>query len=628
MTEDLQYAVRLRNDGRLSEARTTLERHLRRTPGDADAAHFLGMIASQQGDLQGARKWMLRSTELAPRNPIFRINLAAVLGNLKKPHEALEQLKVGVSLPGGDRPELHNNIGVAHERLGELKQAAEALKRAIALKPDYAEAYAHLGNVCRKASRFDEAARSYERALGLNPDSAGVLEALAACHAELGDAAASLRCYRRLVELDPRHAGHRSAMLYTLHYDPAVSAESLYEEHRRWDALHGNESAKARRHPNDRSTTRRLKVGYISPDFKEHTPPRFITGAFAHHDPDNFELFVYSDVDKPDEVTAFLRGTVENWRDVLGMGDEKVDELIARDGIDILVDVRGHAASNRMTLFARKPAPVQATMIAYFNTTGLSTIDYRITDAVQDPPGHSDSLHAEKLVRLGGGCWCYWPDPDAPDVAEAPALTNGHVTFGTLNKLVKVSEPCARAWASLLEAVPGSRLLLTAAGAERQSEARTSILRRLAAAGLDPTRVQLVGKVGSRADYLRRYGEIDVALDTYPFNGITTTCDALWMGVPTVTWSGHTGVSRSTRSILTSAGLAHLAADTPGEFVRAAASLAADPQALGQLRRTMRQRLLAAPLLDHRRFARGLESAYLRMWRAWATGGASQPLDV
>jgi protein O-GlcNAc transferase len=614
----LQQALRLKNEGRLSEARAALERHLRNSPRDAESAQLLGVIAAQQGDLQDARTWMARSVELAPRNAAFRINFAAVLGNLRQPQAAIEQLKIGVSLPGGERPELHNNIGVAHERLGELKQAADAYKRAIALKPDYLDAHVHLGNACRQASRFDEAIDTYQKALRLNPTSAKVLDALGACYAELGDTAASVRCYRRVVELEPDDPGHRSAMLYELHYDPGMSAKALYEEHRRWDTLYVKDEFRNRRHANDRSIHRKLRVGYVSPHFREHTPPRFITGAFVHHDPEQFELYVYSDVDKPDEVTAFLRRNSEHWRDVLGMSDEKVDQLIVQDQIDILVDVRGHAGQNRMTLFARKPAPVQATMIAYFNTTGLSTIDYRITDAVQDPPGETDALHAEKLVRLSGGCWCYWPDADSPPVVDPPVLANGYVTFGTLNKLVKVSELCARAWAAVLAAVPNSMLLLTAAGAERQSEQRTMILRRLASAGIEPDRVLLGGKVGSRADYLRRHGEIDICLDTYPFNGITTTCDGLWMGVPTVTWSGQTSVSRSTKSILTSAGLRDLAADTPEQFVRIAASLASDPQALRDHRRGMRESLGSTPLLDHRRFAGDLESAYRRMWRTWA----------
>jgi predicted O-linked N-acetylglucosamine transferase (SPINDLY family) len=624
----LQEALRLKNEGRLGEARAAIERHLRAAPGDADATHLLGMIAFQQGDLHAAHQWMLRSTELSPRQAMFRINLAAVLGNLQRPREAIEQLQVGVSLPGGDRAELHNNIGVAHERLGELRQAAESFRRALALKPDYAEAYAHLGNTLRKASRHDEAAQSYQKALRLQPRSAKVLDALAGCHAELGDAAAAIRCYRGVVELEPHSPGHRSAMLYTLHYDPDLDAKALYEEHRKWDVFHVKESFRNRAHPNDRDPARKLRIGYVSPDFREHTPPRFMSGAFAHHDPGRFELYCYSDVEKPDEVTAFLRGKVEVWRDVLGMSDERVDELIAEDRIDILVDVRGHAANNRMTLFARKPAPVQATMVAYFNTTGLRTIDYRMTDAVQDPPGETDALHAEKLVRLKGGCWCYWPDTDSPPVVDPPMLANGYLTFGTLNKLVKVSEPCARAWAAVLEAVPNSRLLVTAAGAERQSVARNGILRRLASAGIDPTRIVLAGKVGSRGDYLRRYGGIDIALDTYPFNGITTTCDGLWMGVPTVTWSGRTIVSRSTRSILVSAGLGHLAANTMEEFVRIAVSLANNPQALRDQRRGMRQGLLSTALLDHERFTRSLESAYRRMWETWATNGTRVGFDV
>jgi protein O-GlcNAc transferase len=463
----LHHAMWLKAEGRRKEARAAVRRHLSLAPNDADAAHLLGMIASEEGDLNDAVRWMIRSTELSPRNPIFRINLAAILGNLGRAREAIEQLNIGISLPGGNRPELHNNVGVAHERLGELRLAAEAFQHAIALRPDYAEAHAHLGNALRKAGRFDEAASSYENALRLGLRSAKVFDALGGCYTELGDAPGAIRCYRAATEAEPENPGECSALLYTLHYDPGLSAAALYEEHRRWDARFVRDSYKDRKYGNDRDPGRRLRVGYISPDFKEHTPPRFITGAFVHHDPEQFELYCYSDVDKPDEVTAFLRGNVEHWRDVVGMADEKVDELIVADGIDILVDVRGHAANNRMTLFARKPAPVQVTMVAYFNTTGLRTMDYRITDAVQDPPGECDPLHSEKLVRLPGGCWCYWPDADSPPVADPPALANGYVTFGTLNKLVKVSAPCAHAWAAVLDAVPNSMLLLTAAGVER-----------------------------------------------------------------------------------------------------------------------------------------------------------------
>jgi tetratricopeptide (TPR) repeat protein len=243
------------------------------SPTDADAAHLLGMIAYQQRDLHGAHRWMLRSTELAPHKAMFRINLAAVLGDLGRPREAIAQLKVAASLPGGDRPELHNNIGVAHERLGELPEAAEAFKRAIAQNPNYVDAHVHLGNAFRKGARYDDAARSYERALRLNPASPKVWEALGVCHAELGDAAPALRCMRRAVELDPNDPGHRSATLYTLHYDPQADPQALFREHLRWGELHVNASAAKRTYQNDRSPTRKLRIGYVSPTSR-NTPRR------------------------------------------------------------------------------------------------------------------------------------------------------------------------------------------------------------------------------------------------------------------------------------------------------------------------------------------------------------------
>jgi predicted O-linked N-acetylglucosamine transferase (SPINDLY family) len=267
---------------------------------------------------------------------------------------------------------------------------------------------------------------------------------------------------------------------------------------------------------------------------------KFITAAIEHHDREHWDLFCYSDAEKPDEVTAKLKKMVGHWQDTRGLSDATFEKVIRNDRIDILIDLRGHAADNRLTLFARKPAPVQATMVGYFNTTGLSD-HYRITDAQMDPPGLTEHLHTETLVRLPHSCWCYTPDESAPDVTEPPALKNGFVTFGSLNKIVKVSEPCARLWARVLEAVPGSRLLLSVAGEDAMGPVRD----RLASYGLPPDRLDILGKTSGSRQYLERFSQIDVALDTFPFNGITTTCEGLWMGVPCVSLAGDTSVSRA-----------------------------------------------------------------------------------
>lgn len=309
-------------------------------------------------------------------------------------------------------------------------------------------------------------------------------------------------------------------------------------------------------------------------------------------------------------MTHRLRGLGHQWRDTARMGNDEIERLIReQDRIDILVDLRGHGAGNRLMLFARKPAPVQVTMVGYFDSTGLPAMDWRITDGAMDPPGETEWCHTERLIRLPQTCRCYSPDRSAPEVAP-PALHRGHVTFGSLNKTVKVTPPCARLWARVLDAVPGSQLLLRVASAD----AAHGMRRRLAEMGLPADRLDLVEPTRGRREYLERFAQIDIALDTFPFNGITTTGDGLWMGVPAVSLAGGTSVSRAGRSILRAAGLPGLATDTRDAFVAAAVSLARDPQGLRELRVNLRGRLSASPLLDGRGLTARIEAAYRHMW--------------
>ena len=347
--------------------------------------------------------------------------------------------------------------------------------------------------------------------------------------------------------------------------------------------------------------------------FLRRHAPAVHHGRAWHRDREAFELFAYSDVARDDAITATLRPLFDRWADTRGIADRALAENIRQDRIDILVDLRGHAADNRLPMFCLKPAPVQVNMVGYFDTTGLATMDYRITDEHMDPTGLTEQFHTEKLVRLPGSCWCYTADEETPDIAEPPVLKNGFVTFGSLNKIVKVSQPCGRLWARVLEAVPGSKLLLSVAGAD----AGGTVRRRLESYGISSDRLVIANKTRSRREYLQRFGEIDIALDTWPFNGITTTCDGLWMGVPCVSMEGQTTVSRAGKSLLHAAGLPELASDDAEGFVQVASALARDEQRLRELRRTMRERLLASPLMDHRGFARNLDAEFRRMWRAW-----------
>ena len=480
------------------------------------------------------------------------------------------------------------------------------------MKADYPDAHRNRGNVLRKMDRPAEAENHYRAALRLQPGDGEALGGLSSALADMADVSGAVECCRGVVALHPRNPAARGAMLYMIHYSPAFDPDAIYREHREWGRLFCDPLRKSiRLHENSRDPDRRLRIGYVSPDLREHTVTKFVMAPIQYHDPEQVEIFCYSDVAKPDHVSERIKGMAEQCRQTRKLTDVQFDELIRKDRIDILVDLRGHAADNRLPLFARKPAPVQINMVGYFNTTGLSAMDYRLTDGHMDPPGQTEHLNTERLIRIDPSCWCYTPEPGAPDVSEPPSPKNGYITFGSLNKIVKVSEPCARVWARVLEAVPKSRLLLAVAG-----DAAPVVRERLAWMGLPLDRVDILDKAGGSKQYLERFGRIDIAVDTFPFNGITTTCDGLWMGVPCVSVAGQTSVSRAGKSILHAASLHDLCADTPDEFVRIAAELAGATDRLCDLRVNMRDRLLASPLMDHRRFARKLETEYRAMWRA------------
>jgi protein O-GlcNAc transferase len=612
---ELKQAIELRRAGRLAEAESACRRILAAQPFSAEVAHFLGMVLLERGQAAEAAELMRRSVAFAPAVPLFRVNLAGALGRLGRCEEGLPHLTQALVLGGGAMPALHNQMGATLQSLGRLNEAVAAFQNAIRLRPNYPEPHHNLGQALPKLGRLTESAEAYRKAVSLRPAYSKAAFQLAGVLGELGSGDEVVEALDTVIRLHPRAPAPRSARLYTMHYCPQHDAQTLYREHTEWGRLFCDPLRQHfKPHENDCDPDRQLRVGYVSPALREHTVTKFISAAIEHHDRKQFEVFCYSDAEKADAVTARIKDWADVWRDTRGQSDEAMDRLIRSDRIDILVDLRGHAADNRLTLFARKPAPVQINMVGYFNTTGLAAMDYRLTDAHMDPMGAAEQLNCEKLIRLEESCWCYSPEPDAPDVTEPPCIKNGFVTFGSLNKVVKISEPCAKLWAAVLEAVPSSRLLLSASG-----DAAPAVRERLGAMGLPVERLILVDKTRTSREYLERFNQIDIALDTFPFNGITTTCDGLWMGVPCVSLAGQTSVSRAGKSILHACGLGAMAADTPGLFVDIAAGLAKDMTRARDLRLEMRRRLLTSALLDHRRFAAKLESAYREMWHSNVT---------
>ncbi|HEX8910755.1 MAG TPA: tetratricopeptide repeat protein, partial [Humisphaera sp.] len=517
-------------------------------------------------------------------------NLGVALGLAGQPRDALAAYRKAVALKPGE-PLFQYNLGITLKDAGMPREAADAFRRAIGLRPDYPEAYNNLGVALKDA--------------GLHAESAAAL--------------------RQAVALRPGYADAHSNLLMGLHYAAATTPAELAAEHARWDRQHAAPlAARARPHANDRDPDRRLRVGYVSGDLWNHPVARFLTPLLANHDPARVEVFAYANVARPDGVTEMIRRRCHAWRDVHGVDDDAVAAQIRDDRIDVLVDLSLHTAGNRLLVFARRPAPVQVTWLGYAGGTGMAAIDWRVTDPHLDPePGPDDGPAAaaggppppERPLRLPHCFWCYDPVLEAGGVLPLRALETGQVTFACLNNFAKVGEPVQELWAAVLNAVPDSRLLIhSPLGPHRQH-----VLARFARLGVAEDRVEFAGRMPIH-DYFRTYRKVDVALDPFPFGGGTTTCDALWMGVPVVTLRGSTPVARAGASILTNAGLADWVADTPADYVRLAARWADDLPSLAMLRASMRDRLRASPLMDGRRFARDMEAALRAAWRAWATG--------
>ena len=425
----------------------------------------------------------------------------------------------------------------------------------------------------------------------------------------------AVAAYGRALKLAPRNSAIFSAVLFHLHYRAAVDAPQLFDLHRRFGALAAAPSREV--FPQAPAAARRLRIGYLSPNFSRHSVGYFIEPVIRCHERERYEIFCYYSHRLADDATARIRSLADSWREVADIGDEAVARMIREDRIDILVDLAGHTKGNRLGVLARRAAPVQMTWLGYPDTTGLATVDYRITDLAVDPAPQADARHTERLLRMKECFLCYQPPPDAPPVAprELPAA----VVFSSFNNIAKLNDEILRAWGKILAAVPGSRLLLKASSF-RFPDAVDRLLESCERCGIEPARVDLRSWVADRRQHLELYGAVDIALDTFPYNGTTTTCESLWMGVPVITLAGDVHMSRVGATLLRSAGLADLVAHDFADYVNTAIALAGDAGRRRRLRAELRARMLASPLLDHAGFTRGLEAHYRHAWGIWCGG--------
>jgi predicted O-linked N-acetylglucosamine transferase (SPINDLY family) len=589
---------------------------LRQKPDDVDALHLLGLIYRDFGQIEPALAALTRAVELDGDFVEARNSLATALKRAGQREAALRQLRRAID-KRPDYAEAHNNLGNLLLDLGLRGEAISALDRAVRLQPDYAEAHGNLANALQVDGRLDDARTVYARALALAPGRAEFWSNLASLDQAGGDMPSALRGFRRSLAIADLPWSH-SNYLFALHYDPQTSSESLYRSYRRWESIHARSCYRhIRPRRNSPDPERRLKIGYVSADFCDHPVQRNVEGLLANHDHGAFDIGFYADLRRHDAITDRLRGYADRWTPVTGATDADVAQRIVGDGIDVLVVLAGHTAHNRIGVAAFKPTPVQVSFHD-LSTSGLSVMDYWLTDAVLNPESSEERL-TETPWRLPCFYWHQTPDP-SPEVGAPPLLRNGYVTFGSCNNPAKQAPEVLAAWASILAAVPGSRLLLKYLNRYSAPSLRRRVADIFAESGVAAERLNFVAGDCGRLDQLALLNEIDVALDPFPFNGSSTTFEALWMGTPVIALSGRRFLGRVGAAMLTEIGLPELVAADVLEYRSIAAGLAGDGDRLCRLRSTLRDRVLRSRLVDAAAYARSVEAAYRAMWRRWCQG--------
>ncbi len=588
-------------------------------PDESSRAFRAAVESHRAGDLDSAAQAYRDILSVFPDHAGALHLLGVINGQLGDHWAALDLIRRALKHDCRS-PEAHHNLGFNLERLGDFAQASESYRRALAIKPDYLEARNNLGNVLGELGRWSEAIEQYQRILSFEPDHAPAYNNLGNALLNQRRIGEAIEAYRRTLELNPAHSAAHSNLLFARNHDPDADAEQLFAEHESWATVHAPPiESLAADHASTRQADRRLRIGYVSGDFWQHAASAFFEALLENHDRRRVEIFCYSNHYRVDEVTRRLQEKSDHWAAIMSESDALAADRIRHDKIDILVDLSGHTARNRLKLFALKPAPLQVTWLGYPNTTGLRAIDYRVTDGVADPHGRADRLHTERLARLNRCFLCYHPPDDAPAVGPIPARTAGRVTFGSFNNLTKLTSGVVRLWSGILSLVSGSRLFLKA---RQMADERIweELIAQFFAQGIMADRLWLCPTIVSRTEHLAAYSRVDIGLDTFPYNGTTTTCEALWMGVPVVSLEGSCHAGRVGSSLLKAAGLDELIVLDEESYVRRAAGLAQDQNGLARFRAGVREQMRRSELCDGPAFAAAMENVFREMWLAPRNG--------
>lgn len=588
LSAEFQRALQHHQAGRLPQAEARYREILAHDPRCIEALHCLGNALTAQGRLDEALACYRQALLLNPNFAEGYCNLGSLFGRGGRFDEALLCFRQALVLQP-DNAAAHQNLGSVLKDRGQLDAALSAYRHAIALVPDFAEAHNNLGNLFMERGQLDDALASYRTARELSPD----------------------------------RPDFQSNVILALQYCSRASSSQIENELHRWRQHHAHRgSARPPSHANDPSPERPLRIGYVSHDFRLHSVAFFLLPLLEAHDRGTVHVTCYSTNPGADEVTTQFQTCADTWFNLSGLSDADAAQRIRNDRIDLLVDLSGHFAGNRLPVFSYKPAPVQVSYLGYPATTGLDTVDYRLTDEWADPLPAPSEYYSEQLVRLPKTAWCFRPLSGSPPVSELPALHRDGLTFGCFNNFIKVTDETLGLWARILQRMPTARLLI-----KNQAIGTPSIVRRLqeffARHEIARDRVEFIPHQASTLAHLQCYDRVDLALDTFPYHGTTTTCEALWMGVPVLTLAGNRHRSRVGVSLLTNVGLPEFVARTPDEYVDFAVAVAQDRPRLAALRRALRDRMQQSPLMDAQGFARAVECTYRTLWHRWCAQSAT-----
>ncbi|HTW93361.1 MAG TPA: tetratricopeptide repeat protein [Tepidisphaeraceae bacterium] len=605
--EAMQIAIAHQRAGRRADAENVYRQILAQNPNHTEALSQLAQIANEAGQTQLAVDLMHRAVEINP----FVAAYHYLLGNFQRGQgdfsAAMTSYCSAIKLKA-NYIEAYNNLGVTLAEKGLIDDAIGMFKRAIEHAPNNAQLLANLALTFNRADWLDEAIDACKKSLAINPKDAAAHNTMGLMYRKLGRLDEAMAEFSIAMNLpgDAKAAGRY--FINTLLYHAGYNADQILQGHRQWAERYAEPLARhIQPHANDRSAGRPLRIGYVSGDLRRHSVAYFLLPLLQNHDRGQFHVTCYSAGAWTDTVTEDLKKHCDQWVSLLGMPDERAAAEIRRDKVDILVDLAGHSG-DRMQLFALKPAPVQVAWLGYAATTGLSTMDWRLTDAQADPDG-AERQYTEKLFRLPHTAWCFEPLSGTPPIQP---VRRSNIVFGCFNEMSKLNPPLLRTWAKILDQVPGSRLLLK----NRVSETKVAQAQ-IRAEFSAPDRLDLIPPTVSPLEHLQCYNQMDIALDTFPFHGTTTTCEALWMGVPVISRLGGAHAGRVGASLLHAVGLDDLVALDENAYVRISVSLAADSSRRNELRASLRQHMRNSALMDGASFARDVETAYRAMWAQW-----------